>query len=245
MKAMLVSGATGGIGAVIMQEFASSGYTVFATDSRRPTTVPDNVIFIQSNLADSTSIDELVAQIKKQTSSLELLVNCAAVQDVGAITALPEDAWDETFAVNVRAPWLLMKNLHGLLRQSAVESRPACVVNISSVHEIATSPGMSAYAASKSALGSLTRSASIEFAKDGIRVNSIVPGAVNTPMLLDHLSPEKVTQLLSRQLIPSLVDPSAVADTVKYFASPAAASMTGQQIVLDSGVFAQLATETG
>src|SRR5262245_56418043 len=97
------------------------------------------------------------------------------------IETLPEE-WDHIMATNVRAAYLLSSRLHPLLKAAK-----GGIVNVASVHAVATSPGMAAYAASKGALVSLTRAMALEFAADGIRVNAVLPGAVDTPMLAEGL----------------------------------------------------------
>jgi NAD(P)-dependent dehydrogenase (short-subunit alcohol dehydrogenase family) len=243
MKTIVVTGASGGIGSEIVHTFAERGWAVIAIDARASTEILDGVEFLQCDLADAAAVAKTTAIIDAHHPSVDVLVNCAASQSIGPVNGLALHDWDQTFAVNVRAPWLLLKGLHTSLAKAANESGYANVVNISSIHALVTSPGMVAYASSKAALGGLTRSASIEYARDAIRVNAIVPGAVATPMLVEHLSTSQVDKLLSRQLIPKLIDPAATVGAIDYLISPTAANITGQELVIDSGVLPQLATE--
>lgn len=243
MKTIVVTGAAGGIGSKIMYTFVERGWQVIAIDNR-PLPQPSQAVFFkQCDLADPAAIRRVAREIDEQYASVDVLVNCAAAQNIGAVHELPQEEWDQTFAVNVRAPWLLMKELHGALAKAAQTQGQAAVVNINSIHSIATSPGMVAYAASKAALSGLTRSASIEYAKDSIRVNGIVPGAVATPMLVEHLSQAQLDTLVGRQLIPHLIAPDAIVGAIDYLISDAAANITGQELIIDSGVLPQLATE--
>lgn len=240
---MIVTGVCGGIGAEIAQWFVAQGWRVIGVDLRMPEVPLASVDYEVCDLSDAHAIESLAQRLMAESPEIATLVNCAATQHINKVHELSVAEWDHTLAVNVRAPWLLTKALRGGLRRAAQLFGHAEVINISSVHAIATSPGMAAYAASKAALSSLTRSTSIEYASDGIRVNSIAPGAVATPMLTEHLSTDAMDKLLTRQLIPRLIEPSAIAGTVAYLISPAAANSTGQEFVIDSGVLSQLATE--
>lgn len=243
MKTVIVTGSSGGIGSVIVRDFAERGWDVITVDVSPPADLMPGVTFLQCNLSDGARVAKLAHDIESRYTCVHVLINCAAYQSIGAVNALTQSAWDETFAVNVRAPWLLLKGLYGSLAKAACETGRAEVVNVSSIHSRVTSHGMVAYASSKAALNSLTRSASIEYAKDGIRINSLILGAVETPMLVEHLSESQVDKLLARQLIPQLIDPAAVVGAIDYLLSPAASNLTGQELVIDSGVLPQLATE--
>ena len=243
MRTIVITGSSGGIGSEIVRDFASNNWKVIAVDQEPEHQKMAGVTYMGCDLADIDSVKRLLSKIKSESPIIEALVNCAAVQNIGAVTELLETAWDHTFAVNVRAPWMLMKGLHDNLVRAVGEGGYPAIINISSIHAVATSPGMVAYATSKAALNGLTRSVSIEYAKGGIRVNTVVPGAVATPMLVDHLDEAEIDKLLSRQLVPHLIDPSAIVGAIKYLLSPVAANITGQELVIDSGVLPQLATE--
>lgn len=237
MKYALVTGSSGGIGSVIANTLLENGWNVIGLD----VIIPDfaDYDFIQCDLSDHIDLDNVTNKVINKLDQLNLVVNCAAYQDVSDIDEIDVDNWDKTMNTNLRAPWFLIKKLKPLLSKS----NNANVINIGSVHSRNTSHGMTSYAASKAALSSLTRSASIELISSGIRVNSIIPGAVDSPMLKDHLTNQQIAKLIDRQIIPDLIDPKAIADMVLYLNSDSSKNITGQDFIIDSGVLSLLATE--
>lgn len=245
MKSAVVTGARGGIGSVICRKLLSEGWAVTGIDKAEnvKTIESKNYTTLQFDLSDSHSVKHAAHLITKQYPCLNLLLNCAAVQHVNSIKDMTDQMWDDTLAVNVRSVWQLAKYLHCNLENAANEAGWSSVIHISSIHAYATSEGMAAYAASKAALNSLTRSLSIEFANSNIRVNSITPGAVATPMLFEHLNRNQISKLLDKQLVKELIPPDSLADLVLFLLSKGAANITGQDFIIDSGVLPQLLTE--
>jgi len=151
-------------------------------------------------------------------------------------------------ASNLRSVYLAVRHAHPLMR-----GHDAAIVNVSSVHAIATSTNISAYAASKGALLSLTRALAIELAPDQIRVNAVLPGAVNTPMLHDGLVrgpvqgadiQELMRELGRRTVIGRVGRPEEIAQAILFLADNDRSSfMTGQALVVDGGATARLSTE--
>jgi len=156
--------------------------------------------------------------------------------------------WELIMATNVRATYLLVKALYPLLK----ESRGA-VVNVGSVHALATSKSMAAYAASKGAVLALTRSMAIEMAADGIRANAVLPGAVDTGMLREGLSrahagtgdmEERLRRLGRRHPLGRVGQPAEIAKSILFLADNAQSGfITGQSLAVDGGATAVLSTE--
>ncbi len=118
------------------------------------------------------------------------------------------------------------------------------IVNVSSVHAIATSPNVGSYAASKGGLLALTRSMAIEFARENIRVNAILPGAVDTPMLSAHLDQARLENLARKTVNGRIGKPMEIAHAIYFLADEEQSSfMTGQSILVDGGATAKLSTE--
>lgn len=243
MKTIVITGAAGGIGSHLVDFFAQNGYTVIGVDKQEISTVHKSVIGISCDLADSMQVQAMTANITNKHPAINGIINCAATQRVASITAATPEDWDATFSVNVKAPWLLLQGLYPSLCNAAKTQGYSTVINIGSVHAHASSHNIAAYAISKAALHGLTRSASIDCAADGIRVHTITPGAVATPMLTEHLDSMQLDKLISRQLTPELIQPEAIAETAAFLMSPAAKNMTGQEITIDSGTLIQLSTE--
>jgi NAD(P)-dependent dehydrogenase (short-subunit alcohol dehydrogenase family) len=123
-------------------------------------------------------MEAIFRQVAVFTDGLDALVNNAALQIVKPLLETTVAEWDAVMAVNLRAVFFAVKLAHPLLKK-----RQGAIVNISSVHAVATSKDIAAYAASKGGLLALSRAMAIEFAPDAIRVNALLPGAVDTPML--------------------------------------------------------------
>ena len=175
-------------------------------------------------------------------------MNNAAVQVCESIDDTTEEQWDLVFGSNIRANFLFIKNMHDLLRKTHGN-----VVNVSSVHAFATSKNISAYAASKGAILAFTRSTALEFAEDGIRVNTVLPGAVNTNMLREGMArgnfggegiDQRIENLGLKTPSKKVGMPSEIAKVIYFLGDNESSSyITGQSIVADGGALAQLSTE--
>ncbi len=179
---------------------------------------------------------------------MDALILNAAVQVCKPLIETSLDDWDQTMAANVRSAFLFAQASHRLLKQNQ-----GSIVAVSSVHAIATSKGMAAYASSKGALVALVRAMAIELAEDGIRVNAVLPGAVLTPMLVSglkrgHLAAEDATEslneLAARHPLGRIGKPMEIAETILFLADKDRASfITGQGLIIDGGATARLSTE--
>jgi NAD(P)-dependent dehydrogenase (short-subunit alcohol dehydrogenase family) len=167
---------------------------------------------------------------------------CSPLQDTD------EGDWDRLIATNVKAVYLAGRELHADL-----VSAKGAVVGVGSVHALATSSDIAAYAASKGALSALLRALAVEWAQDGIRVNTVLPGAVDSNMLRDglmrgHLDggsiEQRLQQLADRTVIGRIGRAEEIAGMVKFLLEPALSSfVTGAEFVVDGGALARLSTE--
>ena len=187
-------------------------------------------------------------QAKDFHPKLDALVNNAAVQIAKPLVETTVDEWDAVMASNLRSVFLFVKLAHPLMKASG-----GAVVNVSSVHAIQTSANIAAYAASKGGLLALTRAMAIEFAPDSIRVNAILPGAVDTPMLRAGLGrghvghgdvQERLDNLARKTVSGKVGKPEEIAHAIYFLADNEQSSfMTGQALVVDGGATARLSTE--
>ncbi len=179
-KTVLITGAAGGIGRATVHLFAEKGWRVIGVD-RLPfgKGFPANGLFIQAEISQPDSMESIFQQVLAFTPALDALVNNAAVQVAKPLVETSVEEWDMVIANNLRPAFLLAKLAYPLFKAAG----GGAIVNVSSVHAVQTSTNIAAYAASKGGLLALTRAMAIEFAKDNIRVNAILPGAVDTPML--------------------------------------------------------------
>ena len=249
-KTILITGSSGGIGRATVQIFASKGWRVIGVDiAAYGDSFPEKGLFIQADISSGNAMEEIFAQAQNFTDSLDALVNNAALQIAKPILETSVQEWDAVMAANLRSVFLGVKLAHPLLKARG----GGAVVNVSSVHAIQTSANIAAYAASKGGLLALTRAMAIEFAADEIRVNAILPGAVDTQMLRAGLGRGHVgdgdiqsrLENLARKTVNGKVGtPAEIASAIYFLADSEQSSfMTGQALVVDGGATARLSTE--
>jgi NAD(P)-dependent dehydrogenase (short-subunit alcohol dehydrogenase family) len=249
-KTVLITGAAGGIGRATVKLFADKGWRVIGVD-RAPFGVdfPEEGLFISADISRGEELQSIFDKAHAFTDSLDALINNAAYQIAKPMLETTVEEWDAVMASNLRSVFLAVKLAHPLLKARG----GGTVVNVSSVHAVQTSANIAAYAASKGGLLALTRAMAIEFAPDNIRVNAILPGAVDTPMLRaglnrGHVSGGDVqTRLdnLARRTVSGKVgQPEEIAHAIYFLADSEQSSfMTGQAMIVDGGATARLSTE--
>ena len=250
VRTVLITGAAGGIGKATVAHFTVQGWRVIGVDRKEVYAgFPTDGFFVQADLAQPQEVERVYREAAEFTSKLDALVNNAAFQVTKPISQTSVEEWDQVIAVNLRAAFLGARYGFELL---AAEGGGA-IVNVASVHAVATSPNIAAYAASKGGLVALTRAMAIEFAPANIRVNAILPGAVDTPMLAagfnrGHLAQGSVEQQkaeLARKTVNGRIgQPHEIASVIYFLADSAQSGyMTGQSVVVDGGASARLSTE--
>jgi NAD(P)-dependent dehydrogenase (short-subunit alcohol dehydrogenase family) len=249
-KVVLITGAAGGIGRATVMYFAAHGWRVIGVD-RHPfgEDYPPDGLFIQADIANPADFETIFEKTKKFTPELHAIVNNAAVQIAKPLVETTTEEWDEVMASNLRSIFLACKLAFPLLKAS----ENGAIVNVSSVHAVATSASIGAYAASKGGVMALTRAMAIEFAPQNIRVNAILPGAVDTPMLRAGLQRGHVSggtivdrlENLARKTVNGRVgQPEEIASAIYFLADNSQSSfMTGQALVVDGGATCRLSTE--
>lgn len=249
-RTVLITGAAGGIGRATVQLFNEMEWRVIGVD-RSPfgADFPANGLFIQSDIAVGENLLGIFTQAHAFTERLDALVNNAALQIAKPILETSVEEWDAVMASNLRSVFLSVKLAHPLFKAAG----GGAIVNVSSVHAVQTSANIAAYAASKGGLLALTRAMAIEFAPDNIRVNAILPGAVDTPMLRAGLGRGHVGHGDMRQRLDNLArktvngrvgQPGEIAQAILFMADNDRSSfMTGQALIVDGGATARLSTE--
>lgn len=249
-RTVLVTGAAGGIGRATVDLFASSGWRVIGVD-RSPfgDPFPHEGFFIQSDISIGDNLEAIFNQVHEHTGYLDALINNAALQVTKPIIQTTVEEWDAVMASNLRSVFLSAKLAFPLFKAA----HGGAIVNVSSVHAVATSANIAAYAASKGGLLALTRAMAIEFAPDNIRVNAVLPGAVDTPMLRagmnrDHVQGSDLqTRLdnLARKTVNGRIGkPEEIAHAIYFLADSEQSSfMTGQAMIVDGGATSRLSTE--
>lgn len=250
-RRVLITGAAGGVGRATAQFFLDAGWQVLAVDviERPQPALPSAVSFTSVDISDPADVEKLFETFREATSDgLHALVNNAAIQITKPLVETSTEEWDRVHAVNLRAPFLVTKAFYPALKKVS-----GSVVNVSSVHALATSADIGAYASTKGGMLALTRAMAIEFAGDGVRVNSILPGATDTPMLEAGLNRghvkggdlrQRKADLAGKILLKRLAAPEEIARVIYFLADSAQSGyITGQSIVADGGALARLSTE--
>ncbi|HED54488.1 MAG TPA: SDR family oxidoreductase [Phycisphaerales bacterium] len=246
-RVALITGAAGGIGSATCRVFHEAGWYVVGVD-RRQETVPGIDHFITCDISDPESPTKIFASLRTKTDRLDALVNNAAMQICKPIVETSAEEWDRVMASNLRSVFLSVKEAHPMLAKTR-----GSIINVSSVHAMATSRNIAAYAASKGALLAFTRSLALEFGQDQIRVNAVLPGAVDTPMLhagleRGHVEPGSLDELIrglgSRHVLGRVGQPEEIGKVILFLADADQSSfITGQSVVVDGGALARLSTE--
>ncbi len=246
-RVVLITGAAGGIGSAAARAFQNDGWRVVGVD-RSSDAVPGVDHMIRADISDPESPARIFAELGEHFDRLDALVNNAAMQICKPVIETTVEEWDAVMASNVRSVFLSMRHAFPLLKATG-----GSIVNVSSVHAVATSANIAAYAASKGALLAFTRATAIEFGADGIRVNAILPGAVDTPMLHEGLSrghvagaslDELVRGLGGRHVLGRVGTPDEIGRAIVFLAdNQQSGFMTGQDLVVDGGALCRLSTE--
>lgn len=245
-KNAVVTGAASGIGKECADTLLADGWNVFALDVRevkfdplRSSVGAGTFTPLLCDVADAASVERTFARIAETTDTLNALICCAGILRVGALETMPTEVFDAVFAVNVRGPWLCAKYGLPLLERAANPSNPSRVIFVSSTAALRPRIGAGAYSGSKAALVNITRALAAEVASRGILVNTVAPGAVDTPLRQAHDS--KVSGNYApggASPIGRIASTREVVGVMKFLLSSNSDYVTGAMIPVDGGTSA-------
>ena len=241
MSVVLVTGASSGIGAAIAIAFAEDGWDVLAAGRNEGrleevADVSENIVTWAGELAESEDCDELIADTIDEFGQLDCLVNNAGIFVRGDVSEISDEDWRFTMATNLDVPFFLSRAALPHLLQTE-----GSIINIASDWGIKGAENAAAYAASKGGLVLLTKSMARDHARDGLRVNAICPGDVDTPMLTGEAEAlgVDVDEYLEKasESVPSgrVAEPEEVASLTVFLAGDAAMHINGAAIPIDGG----------
>ena len=243
-KVALVTGGNSGIGRAAAIAFGREGASVVIAARRQEEgqktvrVIQDaggTAMFIQTDVSKSDDIKALIEQTIATYGRLDCAFNNAGTEGVfGPMLKLTEEVWDRTLNVNLKAVWLCMKHeVEAFLQQGT----GGTIVNTSSWLAVGGLVGSTIYSASKAGLDGLVRPAALEFIKQGIRINNINPGTIDTEMTRRALHNDEETLAKFAAINPSgrMGTPEEVAEMVLWLCSDAASFVTGQSILVDGG----------
>jgi NAD(P)-dependent dehydrogenase (short-subunit alcohol dehydrogenase family) len=246
-RVALLTGVAGGIGRATAAAFQEAGWYVVGVD-RDDASIDAADRFVKADVSSAEAWERIASIVDSDAGRIDALINNAAVQICKPIVEMTPDEWDATMRTNLRSAFLAVRSTHDLFQDEGA------IVNVSSVHAVATSANIGAYAASKGGLLAFTRSLALELAEDGIRANAVLPGAVDTDMLRDGLQrghvgegesvDDQVHALGKRHVTGRVGRPAEIAETILFLADPDRSSfVTGQALTVDGGATARLSTE--
>ena len=240
-KTAFVTGGAGGIGAAICARFVKEGADVIAADIAEPSALPDGATWRRYDVTSEDAVRQTFDDLGGRWEKLDILVNAAGIEIEKTIEETTLEEWNRVLAINVTGMFLTCKYALPLLRESA----GASVINFGSYDGFLADPGLAAYCASKGAVHALTRAMACDHGPEGIRVNAICPGYVDTPMLQgffrDAGNIESLQQAV-RDVHPlrRYGTPDDIANLVNWLASDEARYASGQLWVIDGGLSAQV-----
>jgi NAD(P)-dependent dehydrogenase (short-subunit alcohol dehydrogenase family) len=244
-KVAIVTGGSFGIGRAAAVAFAKKGAKVAIVDWIEDNETLDlikssggDAIFIKCDVSNTTDVKSMVEKTISTFGRLDYAFNNAGIEGTTAIThECSEENWDKTIGVNLKSIWLCMKYQIPEMQKNG----KGVIINCASIAGLVGFPGLPAYVASKHGIIGLTKSTALEYAKLGIRVNAVCPGAIKTPMI-DRITGNKKEveeQFEAMEPIGRLGEPEEVANAVLWMCSDEASFVTGHALAVDGGWVAQ------
>ncbi len=246
-KVALVTGGSSGIGRASSLAFAREGAQVIVSDVVADagqetveliTNAGGTASFVAANVSQASEVEALIATCVETYGRLDCAHNNAGIEGPGAPTVdYDEDSWDRVIAINLTGVWLCMKyQIPEMLKHGG-----GAIVNTSSAAGLLGFRGGSAYVASKHGVVGLTKTAALEYAKAGVRVNAVCPGAIDTPMMgrITGHKPHRAERMASSEPVGRMGSPEEIAEAVVWLCSDAASFVTGHAMSVDGGLVAQ------
>ncbi|MQU55192.1 SDR family NAD(P)-dependent oxidoreductase [Pseudomonas sp. FSL R10-1339] len=236
-KVAFVTGAGQGMGRAIVRHFAEQGAKVVAADINLDAArqsiegLGEKALAVSCNVADSDSVATAMAAVHAHFGSLDVLVNNAGIGSIDAFAQTPDEHWQRVIGVNLTGPFFCSREAVKLMLAAAT---PGVIINISSTAAL-TGEGPSHYCAAKVGVMGLTRSMARELAGNGIRVNTIVPGPTNTPMMAD-IPDDWMQSMLKAIPLGRMGETDEIARVAAFLASDDAAFITGQNLAVNGGM---------
>ncbi len=246
-KVALVTGGSSGIGQATAQIFAREGAKVVVADVlveggeetvRLIKAAGGDAIFVKTDVSRPAEVEAMVKRAVDTYGRLDCAFNNAGIEGALQPTSEYDEAmWDRVISINLKGVWLCMKyEIPQMLKQGS-----GAIVNTASAAGLVGVQGLSAYTAAKHGVNGLTKTAALEYAKSGIRINSVCPGGVDTPMVRRVFgnNPQFAEAAAAVEPVGRLAQPAEIGEAVVWLCSEAASFVTGLPMAVDGGMVAQ------
>ena len=241
-KVAVITGAASGIGSACAQRFAAEGAAIAAIDLAKPSDEAwakvakhaSATSFHELDVRDEPAVAAAVAAIARQHGRIDVLVNAAGVSGVGAAHELDEAEFDRVLGINLKGSFLVAKHVLGPM----LAQQSGSIIHLASIEGLEGLPNQLAYNASKGGVVLMTKNMAIDYGRQGIRVNCLCPGAIDTPMLaaLDQDLLRPIRQQMERyHALNRFGRPEEIANAALFLASDEASFVTGSAMVVDGG----------
>ena len=242
-KVALVTGAGRGIGRGIAEVFAREGADVAVNDvadMQQAEQVAESLrsqgrrsITVKADVASRAEVEPMIEKVWRELGPVDILVNNAGIETIVPFLELTDDQWTRLVDVNLRGAWLCSQVF---CRRAIAEGRKGSIVNIGSIQAAKVLPGRTHYAPTQLGLEALTRNMSAEMTPQGIRVNCIHPGLIDTPMTAWVMKDKDILPIVLAQIsLGRAGEPREIGNVAAFFASDEASYLTGQSIFVDGG----------
>ena len=241
-KNILITGATRGIGKDIAVKFAKQGANLGINDVVDPEIAKDaikeledlgaNVVYLKADVSNSEDVKNMVKEFEKAFGGVDVLVNNAGITRDNLLIRMTESEWDSVIDINLKGTFNCIK----AVSRGMMKKRYGKIINISSIVGFSGNPGQANYVASKSGVTGLTKTAALELAARGVRVNAVAPGFIETDMTKKLL--DDVKKMMADKIALGMFgQPEDVANAVFFLASSDSDYITGQVIHVNGGMY--------
>jgi meso-butanediol dehydrogenase / (S,S)-butanediol dehydrogenase / diacetyl reductase len=243
-RSVIVTGVASGLGSALAREFAAEGAHLIGCDVNDDAgaAVMDGLgVFRHTDVSKEAEVEALVDDAVQRFGRLDVLVNNAAIQVEKELADTTEEQLDRVLAVNLKGPFFGCKHAIRVMRDAGGGS----IVNVSSVVALAGDPMLAAYGAAKGGVLAMTKSAAVKYGRDKIRCNAVCPGDIDTPLVEAYFAAAEDPEALRAQAegeypLGRIGQPREIARAVLFLASDDASFITGEALVVDGGVLAEI-----